>query len=183
MSISHTKPLALLQLLSIRIPTLQALILFNISIPLKVKHKPRQRTLTHDRPPARDLRDLKRALDSEKLHISPKIKCKGTDDRDNTLNDPRRPLPKGREDGSRPEETGSSRKPFLSFPPLPVSLSGWEAPQEVVYGTDSPSNDGMSRKDYTSSSRCSRRGVITMMKPREKLLKGLLRRPDVNISV
>lgn len=115
-----------------------------------------------------------------------------TNDHDNSRNDPRRCFPKGREDGSRPQEMGSSTKPLLSFPSLPVSISGWEAPQGVVYGTGSPSNDGVPRKDYTSNSSTNsnssnssnkRSGVITMMKPREKLLKGLLRRPDAPISI
>lgn len=103
------------------------------------------------------------------------------------MKDPRRRLPKGREDNFRAgdigrEEAGSSSstKPPLSFPPLPVLLSGWEAPQGVIYGTDYPWNDEVSRKDYISSSRS---GVITMMKPREKLLKGLLRRRDGHLPV
>ncbi|CAM9474718.1 unnamed protein product, partial [Hapterophycus canaliculatus] len=112
----------------------------------KVKQVSRERPLTHERPHTRNPRDPRNVPARQNAHVSPKSKNSDHHRR-----------------GSSKPDGGSS-----SLPSLSMSLSGWNAGE-----------GGMPSRVGGASGRATRskggRGMISMTKPKNILVEGLLR--------
>ncbi|CAM9372894.1 unnamed protein product [Ectocarpus fasciculatus] len=119
----------------------------------KVKLVSRERPLTHERPHTRNPRDPRNVPARPNAHVSPKNSTSSRADR-NT-------------DPQCTDDDGGSTK--SSFPALPMSLTGW--------GEGGGGGSlGMEGGDPGRPARGKKgRGMITMTKPKEIIVQGLLR--------
>lgn len=131
---------------------------------------PRERPLTHERPHTRNPRDPRNVLAREKAHVSPKSINNSTTNIDDKsyMSDKR----------SR-HQNGASEDISISsslFPSLPTPLQGWGMPSFKSYGSPSGRVGGKGGGGGLANGRGGgASGLISMAKPREILVEGLLR--------
>ncbi len=125
----------------------------------QVKQTSRERPLTHERPHTRNPRDPRNVLARPNAHVSPKHGH-------NTVKSER-----GADDDSRQTTGGavsSSVHSTSSFPSLPMALTGWGGSGR----SDSSPVMGVGPK-MRNKGGCH--GNITMAKPKDIIVEGLLR--------
>lgn len=132
-----------------------------ISNDAQVKQVSRERPLTHERPHTRNPRDPRNVPARENVHVSPKTK-KNNDHH--------------QRGGNKADGRGSKKAGLVgaslgssSFPSLSMPLSGWGAGEG---GTPYAGAGGASGEAPRSR---GGHGVISMTKPKDILVQGLLR--------
>ena len=146
----------------------------------------RERPLTHERPHTHNPRDPHKVPAREQAHVSPKsnrnnVFSVGSGGGDGGGGGRNKAAVGGGCSGSSTGEGGASRD-SCSFPSLPMSLAAWGAPafggrlgSETTGGGGSGGGAEFSSGAGCSNSSKQGHDVITMTKPRDVLVEGLLR--------